>query len=331
MIQFCVSAPGKVILYGEHAVVYGKTAVAASVDLRTVLKFAEVTQNIEISFPKLDLSLTLSLTKVKDYFFSDSFVYRSEDHELLYHRVQQFVASMNYSTSQQKSSLEALFYSLVCICHEENIELRPFRVHVETQLSLSSGLGSSASFAVCLVSCFLHWSYLQKTCSRSPSTSSKNGFDTADLEKVSRYAFNCERIIHGTPSGIDNSICTYGSMIEFRRGEPIKLISEVPKLNILLVNTKVERSTKALVQRLAELKVKYPGIVDPILDSIDAISREAVRVIDNISKLSNQFSSVEKYKELMVSFVTLLSRIFFFIVVLLSAHSFSCAEAVIDR
>lgn len=50
------SAPGKVILFGEHAVVYGKTAVGAAVsDLRIVV---EAVSDSERGWPFLVLHLS---------------------------------------------------------------------------------------------------------------------------------------------------------------------------------------------------------------------------------------------------------------------------------
>ncbi|XP_043250684.1 mevalonate kinase [Colletes gigas] len=297
MIQFKVSAPGKVILYGEHAVVYGKTAVAASLGLRTIIDFIElpeIEEIIKICFPKVNLFVNVPLQQIQNFFFIDRNSECIENHEMFYNRIKEFVSNIGYSNLQQKFSLEVFFYLLIYTIKRDKINVKPFQIHLNTEMAISSGLGSSASFAVSLAACFLHWSHLQKNICKM--------FDISDLEIISKYALNCERIVHGTPSGIDNSVCTYGSIIEFKKGDYIKRITDSTQtMKILLVDTRVSRSTKALIEKLAELKHKYPAIIDLIMDSIDNISKEAIKIIKKINNLSNSDneSLFEGYKELM--------------------------------
>jgi len=311
MIEFKISAPGKVILYGEHAVVYGKTAVAASLNLRTTLEFTELIKSpdskniIKIEFPDIKLFLSLPLHVFLNYFFSDNFKYSLiKDSNELHNRVKDFVDSLenvidknNSDTviKQQKSSLQAFFYLLVYIAYEEHINIREtsFRVHVSTELMVSAGLGSSASFAVCLAACFLHWSLLQK--------GKHDIFSKDELDKISKYALNCERIMHESPSGIDNSICTYGSMIKFQKKELVDVLPQMPSLKILLVNTNVTRSTKDQVRRAAYLKDLYPSIIIPVLDSIDALSNNAWKTLSEISSEAHKSTKQDWYMTLSVS------------------------------
>ncbi|EDV22636.1 uncharacterized protein TRIADDRAFT_59088 [Trichoplax adhaerens] len=58
MLRSCiVSAPGKVILNGEHAVVYGKNAIAASLGLRTIAHFTPATDENSIIIELPDISI----------------------------------------------------------------------------------------------------------------------------------------------------------------------------------------------------------------------------------------------------------------------------------
>jgi len=45
MIQFKISAPNKLSLFGEHAVKYGKKGLTAGINLRTTLTFTELSHS----------------------------------------------------------------------------------------------------------------------------------------------------------------------------------------------------------------------------------------------------------------------------------------------
>jgi len=60
-----VSAPGKVILHGEHAVVYGCKAVAVSVGLTTVVKIASA-DCLFIRFTDLGLNTEIPKDDLED-------------------------------------------------------------------------------------------------------------------------------------------------------------------------------------------------------------------------------------------------------------------------
>ena len=103
---------------------------------------------------------------------------------------------------------------------------------VISELPAGAGLGSSAAYSVCLAAGFLTSC---GTISAIPSpnvvssglpcdTSTKieaNGIELAtnirsetwnknDMELINKWGVEAEMLVHGTPSGIDNSISTYG-------------------------------------------------------------------------------------------------------------------------
>ncbi|NXC70781.1 KIME kinase, partial [Anhinga anhinga] len=153
---------------------------------------------------------------------------------------------------------------------------------VWSELPTGAGLGSSAAYSVCLAAALL-------TACGAISCPLKEGESTArwteeELTLINSWAFQGERVIHGNPSGVDNAVGTWGTCTVKERGKEMSLVaSRVPTLRILLTNTKVPRSTKVLVAGVKEKIQKFPAIMNPVLDSIDAISQECQSVLEAMS------------------------------------------------
>lgn len=78
---------------------------------------------------------------------------------------------------------------------------------MSSDLPLGGGLGSSASFCVSLCGALLA---LSGAVDLQHDQNSWFKLGRNDLELVNKWAFEGEKIIHGKPSGIDNTVSTFG-------------------------------------------------------------------------------------------------------------------------
>jgi mevalonate kinase len=82
---------------------------------------------------------------------------------------------------------------------------------------------------------------------------------TPSKQTLNTYAFLGEKILHGTPSGVDNACAVFGGGVAFRRavsGRPggMENITGFRELPLLITDTRVPRDTKSLVRGVGEMK-----------------------------------------------------------------------------
>ncbi|EEF49817.1 mevalonate kinase [Ricinus communis] len=285
-------APGKIILSGEHAVVHGSTAVAAALDLYTY---------VSISFPSSGNDGTLKL-QLKDLALEFSWPVA---------KIREALPNLGVPSSSTPTScsIESL-KSISALVEEQDIPeakialasgvsaflwlytsiqgFEPATVVVTSDLPLGSGLGSSAAYCVSLSAALLAF---------SDSVDVDRGhqgwlkFGVPDLELLNKWAFEGEKIIHGKPSGIDNTVSTYGNMIKFRSGNLTRMKSNMP-LKMLITNTRVGRNTKALVAGVSERTFRHPNAMSFVFNAVDSISNELANIIQ--SPAPDELSITEK-------------------------------------
>ncbi len=239
MPAFTASAPGKIILFGEHAVVYGKPAIAVpvtQVSARAIVRPEPhgTPGSVHIQAPAVGLDA--SLTDLPG------------DHPL--------AAAVN-------GVLATLGISRPPACS----------LRITSTIPVASGLGSGAAVSVAItraLSAFL-------------------GHPLSD-EKVTELAFEVEKLHHGTPSGIDNTVITYARPVYFVRGlsgtpgMPSKLIETLrvtQPFTIVIGDTGISSPTAIAVGDVHRLWQQDPAQYEALFDAAGQIARQARQAIES--------------------------------------------------
>jgi hydroxymethylglutaryl-CoA reductase len=216
---------GKIILFGEHAVVYGSRAIAAPVPLAVRARVVDEGDGVWLVVPRWGVEQRLRSDSSKRHSF------------------EQFAAL----------TLEEL-----------GLTGRSMRVEVYPELPRAMGLGGSAAVAVAII--------------RAMDRHFELGLSD---DEVNALAFRGEQVAHGTPSGIDNTVATFGRPLIYRKGEPPQFHTlDIPKpVTFVIGMTGVESLTAKMVARVRHGRERNRDVYDTMFKGIDAVAGQAIEAL----------------------------------------------------
>jgi mevalonate kinase len=222
------TALGKIILLGEHAVVYGRPAIA--VPVRQVQAVAEITDEatggpgqVWIDAPDVGLSAALD-------------------------------------------SLDAAqpIAAIIRLTIKDLGTARPqaMRVHLTSTIPIASGLGSGTAVSVAIVRAL-----------------SRHLGRPLPADRQSALAFEVERLHHGTPSGIDNTVVAFEQPVYFRRGHPAQPFRVGGRFAFMIGITGQVSPTSVAVGQVRQQWQAEPERFEGLFDAIGRLvdkGREAI-------------------------------------------------------
>jgi hydroxymethylglutaryl-CoA reductase len=102
-----------------------------------------------------------------------------------------------------------------------------------------------------------------------------------DDEQVNQLAYKSEEIAHGQPSGIDNTLATYGKPLVFRKDSPplVELLNIPQPLSLVVAMTRTQGLTAKTVGDVHAARERMPRMYDKIFDDMDTLALQAVSAI----------------------------------------------------
>jgi mevalonate kinase len=138
-------------------------------------------------------------------------------------------------------------------------------------LPVGAGLGSSAALCVATAGALLELRRLLHTADAHHPAERQ-----LDHGAINEWAYAAETLIHGNPSGLDNTVSCFGGVLRYVREPRVTApVPAFPAMDTLLTDTRVVgRSTRELVARVAARLARYPEATSLTLAAIDAVARQ---------------------------------------------------------
>jgi len=266
------SAPGKVILLGEHAAVYGKPALVAAAGLRLSATVTTAPDSPSSSPTDSRVRLRIIDGEHDETTTWQEILAASRSARFAWER---YAAAPSADAFREVASATAAAGSpagaLLRIALGEAADslaaagvtvraadLAPIDLTVTSEIPIGSGFGSSAAAAVAVI-----FAYLAARGARPAP------------EDLQRLSLEVERRQHGTPSGVDNATVIHGGVIEARRtaGGAVA-IQQVPIRPETLQRFRIAASgapaegTGTVVAAVSERRARDPETVDGVFDRL---------------------------------------------------------------
>lgn len=221
------SAPGKIILFGEHAVVYNRPALAVPV--------TQVSVEVEV---------------------------RTSDSAGIWIHAPIIALHAELSTLPPDHPIGLVILKLfqhLHIVQPPNIE-----INISSTIPVASGLGSGAAVSAALI--------------RALSSFFDNPLAN---EQINDMVYETEKLYHGTPSGIDNTVITYAMPVYFIKGQPIETFKPGKPFTIVIGDTGIPAPTKESVADVRRLWLRNSIYYEDIFDEIGQMALIARRSIES--------------------------------------------------
>jgi mevalonate kinase len=98
--------------------------------------------------------------------------------------------------------------------------------------------------------------------------------------QVNGLAFQAEKLYHGTPSGIDNTVVTYARPVYFVKGQPIKTFRVGASFTLVIGDTGISAPTKESVSAVHSLHKADPTRWEKVFNQVGELVWDARQAIE---------------------------------------------------